>query len=103
MLEGITGSYGEILLSVLKDEMVEVYFSSSAKSREFADFTVDQKEVIRGIFREAVGDVMVIEVVRNGGSNMVFINCWTVTAVLKPQNGISIIDVYCEATDKQVK
>lgn len=100
----MSNSFGETLLSFLKDKQVEIYASSSSKQREYADYSVSYKEVIRGTLREATGDLMILEVSdHRGNTNLVYVNCWTVTAVIEPKNGISIVDVYCDEHKKQVK
>ncbi len=97
-------TFGELLMQRMRDKRIEVYLGSSAKTREYADFSVDHKEVIRGVLRDAVGDLMVVEVFdKANNSNLVYVNCWCVTAVLEPQNKISVIDVFCDAAAKQVK
>ncbi|HLG26271.1 MAG TPA: hypothetical protein VI423_00630 [Paenisporosarcina sp.] len=100
----MVASFGETLLVHLKDKRIEVYTGSSAREREYADFTIAHKDVIRGVLRDASGDLMVIEVVNNAGhSNLIYVNCWTVTAVVEPKNGMSIVDMYCDEHKKQVK
>lgn len=97
-------TFAESLLSYLKDKKVEVYANSSAKEREYADFSVTHKEVIRGVMRDARGDVILIEVTdKSGRNNIVYVNGWSVTAVMEPKNGMSIVDVYCDEYEKQVK
>jgi len=96
--------YVESILPYLKGKFVEVYAGSSAKTRKYSDYEQNQKEVIRGILKDGSHDLLIVEVTdRLGNSNDVYINGWSVRAIVEPQNGISIIDVYVDEHEKQNK
>lgn len=97
-------TYAESLFTKLKDKKIEVYTGSSGKDREYADFTVTYKEVIRGIFVEAVGDLMILEVTdASGNTNKVYVNGWSVVSVMEPRNKMSTFDIYVDEAEKQAK
>lgn len=97
-------TYAESLFTKLQNKKIEVYTGSSGKDREYADFTVTYKEVIRGIFVEAIGDLMILEVTDNlGNVNNVYINGWSVVSVMEPKNKMSTFDIYVDEAEKQVK
>lgn len=94
----------ESVLPLLKGKLVEVYAGTYAKTRKYSDFDHQQKEVIRGILKDGDFDLLILEVMdRFGNVNLVYINGWAVTAIVEPQNGMSIIDVYHDEHEKQVK
>lgn len=97
-------SFVEGLVPFLKGKKVEVYTGGNSKDREYMDFTVSYKEVVRGKFVDAVGDVLIIEIQDGAGNtNNIFLNTWCVTAVIEPKNRISMFDAYCDEAEKQVK
>lgn len=96
-------TFVESVASYLKGKNVEVYAGTSSKSRAYSDFEVQQKEVIRGILKDAIGELLIIEVDNGINTNVVYVNGWSVVAILEPQNGISIIDVYVDEHTKQKK
>lgn len=99
----MTETYGEAVYSQLKDRKVEIFLGSNSKSHEYLDYSVNQKEVIRGTLRNAVGDLLVVEVGCGDRTNLAYINIWNVIMIVEPKNGISVIDVYCDAASKQAK
>jgi hypothetical protein len=98
-------TYIEMAFIYLKDKYVEVHTASYSKMRKYSDFDHYQKEVIRGIFKSAEGDLLIIEVFNKIGnsSNLIYVNGWSVTAIIEPKNGISIIDAYVDEHERQVK
>lgn len=98
-------SFAESVLPYLKDKQVEIYANSSALERRYADYCITQKEVIRGILKDASGDMFIVEVSSNDGTgnNVLYINCWHVTSIIEPKNGISITECYVDEHRKQVK
>lgn len=97
-------SFAEAIFEKLQGKRVEVYTGSSSKTREYADFSYSTKEVVRGILKEASGDLIVLEVTGpEGATNLAYLNCWNVVAILEPKNKVSIVDIYGDEFDKQVK
>lgn len=96
-------SFAESVLPFLKDKNVEIYTGSSEKERHYSDYDSVQKEVIRGTLKDAKGDMLIVEVTINHKTNLIFVNCWMVVAIIEPKNGISMDDSYCDAHAKQVK
>lgn len=96
-------SYVESLIPFLKGKRVEVYTGGNSKDREYLDFTIQYKEVVRGIFVDAVGDVLIIEISDKGNTNRIYLNSWCITAVIEPKNRLSMFDAYCDEAEKQAK
>lgn len=98
-------SFAESVLPFLKEKRVEIYANSSSLERTYADYHVTQKEVVRGILKDASGDMFIVEVSSNDGTrtNLIFINCWHVTSIIEPKNGIALTDSYVDEHKKQVK
>jgi len=96
--------YAEAVLTLLKGKSVEVYDGSDGRYRKYSDFDFQQKAVIRGILKDGVGDLLIIEVTdKFGNTNDVYVNGWAVKSIVEPKNTISIIDVYTEEHRKQSK
>lgn len=97
-------SYVETLVPFLKGKKIEVYTGGNAKDREYSDYTIQYKEVIRGIFVDAIGDVLMVEISDvEGNSNVVYLNSWTIVAIIEPKNKLSMFDAYCDESEKQEK
>lgn len=97
-------SYAQSVLSFLKGKYVEVYEGTNGKLQKWADYENQQKEVIRGILKGGVGDLLIVEVADIfGNTNDVYINGFAVKAIIEPKNGLSIIDVYTQEQKKQTK
>lgn len=96
-------SYVESLLPFLQGKRVEVYTGGNSKDREYLDYTVSYKEVVRGKFIDAVGDVMILEISDKGNTNLIYLNGWSITAVIEPKNKLSMFDAYSDEAEKQVK
>jgi hypothetical protein len=99
----ITTSYSETLFKYLKDKNVEVYCGDNSRDQEYADFSVSSKSVIRGKLVNADGNCLMIETTIDNKSNIIYINCRMITAVIEPKNKISIVDVYCDESARQDK
>lgn len=94
----------ESVLPHLKGKLVEIFTGTYAKNRKYSDFDHQQKEVIRGILKDGDCDLLIIEVADSvGNKNDVFVNGWSVTAMLEPKRGISIVDIYLDEHQKQDK
>lgn len=97
-------SYAESVLIFLKGKFVEIYEGTNGKLQKWADYENQQKEVIRGILKDSVGDLLIVEVTDIlGNTNDVYINGFAVKTIIEPKNGLSIIDVYTQEQKKQSK
>lgn len=97
-------SYVETLIPFLKGKKIEVYTGSSSKDREYSDHTIQYKEVIRGRFIDAIGDLLMIEISDvEGRTNIVYVNSWVIVAIIEPKNKLSMFDAYCDESEKQEK
>lgn len=97
-------TYAEAVLSLLKGKRVEIYEGTNGKLQKWSDYENQQKEVIRGILKGGMGDLLIIEVYDEfGNSNDVYVNGWAVKTILEPKNNISTIDVYTNEEDKLKK
>lgn len=92
----MSNSYAEVLFGRLKNKNVEVYSGDTGTTRQYSQDTVTMKEVIRGLFVEAVGDAIMLEVSDNSNTttNIVYINAWNVKTIVELKNGLSVTDIY---------
>lgn len=99
-----TSTFAETLVELLQGKVVEIHTGDSGKTREYADYSVSPKSVIRGVLQGASGDCLIVECsTSDGRSNIVYINSWCVTLMIEPKNGMSIRDVYYDEDARQVK
>lgn len=96
-------TYVEIAASFLKGKNVEVYAGTSGRSRAYSDFEVQQKEVIRGVLKDAIGELLIMEVTDGSNTNLVYVNGWSVVAIVEPKNKMSIVNIYVDENTKQRK
>lgn len=96
--------YSAALLQTLKDVEVEVYCGDIKTTQVLHDYTVQEKNVLRGIIRDAVGDCVMIECHKNNLKTTVFLNVWSIKAVVKMADPLFIKDVFSsEESFKQDK
>ncbi len=96
-------TFVEIAASFLKGKNIELYAGTSGRSRAYSDFEVQQKEVIRGVLKDAIGELLIVEVADGPNTNLVYINGWSVVAIVEPKNGMSMVNIYVDENTKQIK
>lgn len=97
-------TYAESVISLLKGKFVEIYEGTNGKLQKWSDYENQQKEVIRGVLKGGMGDLLIITVTDDvGNTNDVYINGWSVKTILEPKNNISTVDVYTNEETKQIK
>lgn len=97
-------SYAESVFALLKDKVVEVYEGTNGKTQHWADYSNQQKEVILGVLKNGVGDLLVVEVTDDfGNKNDAYINAWNVRLIVEPKNGMSMLDIFTPDEKKQAK
>lgn len=97
--------FSEALFTLLRNKLVEVYLGTTSEERQYSDYSITRKEVIRGVIKEVHGDLVVLEVKvpKSGVTNLVYLNCWGITSVLEPVQGACTMDVYCDEAGKERK
>lgn len=97
-------SYAEGLLASLKNKKIEIYTGDTSRVQEYSDYSLSQKSVIRGVLRDCLGDCVVVECTDSrGATNLVYLNGWSITAVMEPKNNLSIVDIFINESEKQEK
>ena len=99
MIDGsTTGTFAEVIASLLMDEDVEIYTGESVGNINYSDHDVEQKAVIRGTVRGAQGLVLMLEVsvatAMETRTTMAFINGWYIKGVNKVADGVPIAMVF---------
>lgn len=93
-------TYAEAVGKRLLGKTVELYLGDMGQTQKFADNEVSHKEIIIGTLVETIGDLLVVEVVRNGASNLVYINGWAVRLCLASSPDVRICNIYKLESEK---
>ena len=97
-------SYVELVTALLKGKTIEVYEGTNGKIQKWNDYDNQQKELIRGVLKDGVGDLLIVEVTDDfGNTNIAYINGWNVKLIVEPKNSMSMLDIYIPDEKKQVK
>ncbi len=91
-----THGYAVAALEMYKDKFVEIYMGDSATSLQFADCSVNQKNVVRGRLRDAIGDGLVLECEVNHQKQNVLINVWSIVIIMELEGHGNISDIYID-------
>ena len=83
-------------LFMYEDKLIEINTGESATSLQFADYSVDQKHVIRGYLRNAIGDGLIVECSVNGRQQNVLINVWSIVTIMELEGNGNISDIYID-------
>lgn len=93
-----TGTFAEVIASLLMNEDVEVYTGESVGTINYSDHDVEQKAVIRGTIRGAQGQVLMLEIkvttAMETRTTMAFVNGWYIKGVNKVADGVPIAMVF---------
>lgn len=98
-------TFSSEIIKYLKNKSVEVYMGDTFRVLKYSEFDDNKKEVIRGTLIDSSGDLLILEVTDKLSfqKNIVYINGYSVKAILEPKNGIGIIDVFSGEYEKQPK
>jgi len=80
-------AYAEAVIKYLKDQEVEIYCGTDKTILKFADYDVCQKNLIKGVLVDACGDCLIVECLKNGMKNTIFLNCWAVYSIVPVRQG----------------
>ena len=71
----------KVCLALFKDKTVEINTGEQRTTLIMADFQSAQKDLIRGVLKDAVGDALILECeVANEKKNIV-VNCWSIISI----------------------
>ena len=87
-------NYADAILHFLKGKEVEVYCGDTGTTLKFADSEETQKNVIRGTIEDALGDCVVVRVSYRQKSALVYLNTWSIKAILPLEDGLFMMDIY---------
>jgi hypothetical protein len=68
-------------LAVYKDKEVEINTGESSTTLLMADFETSQKDLIRGVLVDAIGDALIVEFEAKGEKKKIIISCWSVISI----------------------
>ena len=91
-----THGFAVAALSLYKDKFVQINTGESATTLLFDDHESEQKSLIQGILRGAIGDAIVIEVSLNGNSRSILVNCWSINTIMELTDKSNLSDVYID-------
>lgn len=85
-------------LELYKDKMVEINTGESVTSLEFADYTVSQRNILRGTLVGAIGDALVIKCQFGKQYRDVIVNVWAIIcmAEMVGSKGGEINEIYID-------
>lgn len=82
------------ILKHLKNEEVEIYCGDVKTTLQFHDYNVQQKNVIRGFIKDAIGDAIIVECEKSNKKGIVFLNVWSIKAIIKIKDSLFIADIF---------
>lgn len=90
--------FAAAILHNLKDKFVEINCGDVRTVLTFSDFEVNQKNLIRGYVRDAMGDCLMVEVKRNSvppQAAIVYVNVWAIKCLMEISAGnMHMRDIY---------
>lgn len=95
-MEIMTISFAEALLKRLKGQNVEIYSGDVAITRQYSQDSIMMKDVLRGKLIDAEGELLILEYTDliTLNTTLVYINAWNVRAIVKPENALSMTDIF---------
>jgi hypothetical protein len=78
-----THGFAAAALELYKDKVIEINTGEVQTTLLFDDHTKDQKSIVRGILKDAVGDALILECNVNGQRHDVLINCWSISSLME--------------------
>lgn len=86
--------YAAAIIYHLKNKDVEIYQGDSRQTDTFKDFELSQKSIIRGKIVDAMGDCIIVECKTNNGTNLAYLNCWSIHNIVPINGRVAIKDIY---------
>ncbi len=90
-------------LQLYQGKLVEINTGEVQTTLLFDDHQRDQKSVIRGVLKDAVGDALIMRCNVNGVPQDIMINCWSVSAIMELQGYGNLKDVYIDEFRERFK
>lgn len=90
MSAGFAASVAEKLLGC----EVEIFQGNSHDVVKYSDIERSRKSVLHGVLVDVLTECLVLECGKGDQSNYVYINTWSVQAIIEVKNGISLFDIY---------
>lgn len=87
----------------LEGKLVEVYCGDIKHTHILQDFSRAEKSIIRGRVKDAMGDCIILQCEKDGRTNDIFINCWSISTI-SPINGqLSMKEMYYDEEEVKKK
>ena len=83
-------------IQLYKDKFVEVNTGETKTTLVLADFTHEQKSLIRGWVRDAIGDGLVVECKVGNHTKTVLINVWSIISISEVDEKGTMKDIYID-------
>lgn len=87
-------NFAEALLFFLKGKGVEVYCGDTGTTMKFDQHEETQKNVIRGVLEDCLGDCVVVKVVHGNKTGRVYLNTWSIKAIVPLEDDLFIMDIF---------
>ena len=85
--------YAGVIVKYLKGQDVEIYFGNQNTTINYSDKSVAQNELIHGKVVDFAGDCLIIDCTVNGITVPVFINGWSILAIMPTSTSLSMKDI----------
>jgi hypothetical protein len=95
--------FAAAILHHLKDQEVELYCGDVRTTRLFADYERAQKNVLRCVIKDALGDCLIVECNKRQGSATVFVNVWAIKAIVRVNDPLFISDIFEDEEQLQLE
>jgi len=92
----MSAGFAKVLKALIGKE-VEIYQGDSHETLLTADKDIDRKSVIRGKLLEVIDECLIVECNVGGTAVKVYVNSWTISAILEPRPGACIHSIYNHA------
>ena len=98
-LHGLAGP----LLHLFKGKKVEINLGETAITMNYDDHSVDQKALVRGVLKDAIGDALIIDCEVFGKVKQVIVNCWSVNTVTEVDDVGTTKSIYYNEGSKRLR
>lgn len=93
-------TFAEAVAKQLNNQEVEIYLGDMGMIRVYSQHQEPMKEVIRGSVVGASGDMLILEINRDGLKTKVYLNGWNIKTVIRVNTEFSTIDMYNSEADR---
>lgn len=103
MTELKTHGFAVAVLELYQGKLIEINTGEIQTTLLFDDRQLDQKSLVRGILKDALGDALILECSVNGHRQTVLINCWSISSIMELEGYGSLKDIYVDEYQQHLK